>query len=65
MTGAMFLLSLRTMARKISGSKLAIDRVNPTQGPQKTPATKAERTILTSSHIFRVTDTSVQCIIAL
>jgi hypothetical protein len=58
MTGAIFRFIRCAIARKTSGSKVLIDLVKATHGPQNIPATRADRTMLTISHIFRVIDSS-------
>jgi hypothetical protein len=57
MTGAIFRLSRFTIARKTSGANVLMDLLKATQGPQNTPVTSVERTMLMSSHIFQFTDT--------
>src|SRR6266566_1292602 len=54
MTGAIFRFIRSTIARKTSGSKVAMDLLKASHGPQNSPETKAERTMLMSSHIFKV-----------
>ena len=60
MTGAIFRFSLFTIARKTSGSKVLMDLVKATHGPQNIPATDAARTMLMSSQIFIVMVPSIR-----
>ena len=53
MTCAMLRLRWLTMTRNCLGSNMVMDLVKATHGPQNIPATRAERTMLMSSHIFR------------
>ena len=57
MTGAIFRLSRFTIARKTSGANVLMDLLKATHGPQNTPVTRVERTMLMSSHIFKFMDT--------
>jgi len=43
------------MSRNTAGLNVCMDRLKASHGPQYIPPTKAERTMLMSSHIFRVT----------
>lgn len=57
MTGAVFRLSRFTIARMTSGANVLMDLLKATHGPQITPVTRVERTMLMSSHIIKFTDT--------
>ena len=63
MTGAIFRFIRCTIARNSSGSKVLMDLLKAAHGPQNIPATKADRTMLMSSNIFRVMVISTQCFI--
>ena len=54
MIGAIFLAKRCTTARKISGSKVFIDLVKASHGPQYIPETRASNRMLIISHVFNV-----------
>src|ERR1700747_1821184 len=53
-TGAIFRFIRSTISRKNSGVNVFIDRLNAIHGPWNIPAVRAEKTMLTSSHVFIV-----------
>jgi|HubBroStandDraft_4_1064222.scaffolds.fasta_scaffold440262_2 hypothetical protein len=57
-TGAMLRFIRSTIARKTSGVKVRMDLLSAIHGPWNIPATKAERTMLISCHVFIVNTNS-------